>query len=66
MFARAGDYYLNVGVFSSDGGPSGETFAVGDLTNEVYTPVEDPRAEVEVKVTGLEACEGDDSGGCIP
>ncbi len=66
VFKREGDYYLNVGVFSGDGGPSGETFAVGDLTNEVFTPAAEPGAEVRVEVTGLERCKGSDGGNCVP
>lgn len=68
VFTREGDYYLIVGVFSGEGGPSGETFAVGDLVNEVYTPVEEPGAEVKVDVTGLEPCPTDGTAGglCVP
>lgn len=63
MFERFGDYYLNVGLFSGDGGESGETFAVGDLVNEIYTAVPEAGAEVRVEVTGLEACSSPDAGG---
>lgn len=65
VFEREGDYYLLVGVFSGDGGPTGETFAVGDLINEVYTSVEKPGADVRVEVTGLEACGSDAGGACV-
>ena len=67
-FERPGDYYLNVGVFSGDGGATGETFAVGDLINEMYTPVPEAGAEVNVQVTGLEACPKSGTGGgfCVP
>lgn len=67
IFARRGEYYLNVGVFSGDGGPSGEEFSVGDLTNETYTLVPNPGAKVEVKMTSLESCGSPDAGGsCVP
>lgn len=62
-FARRGEYYHNVGVFSGSGGPSGEEFAVGDLTNETYTIVPNPGAEVEVKMTSLESCDSPAVGG---
>lgn len=67
IFARRGEYYLNVGVFSGDGGPTGEKFAVGDLTNETNTLVPSAGAEVEVKLTSLESCDSPDAGGsCVP
>ncbi len=59
VFARQGDYFLQVKVFSG----AGNEAAVGDLTNEVYTPVPAPGANVEVKLTGLEACGSPNSGG---
>lgn len=66
-FERLGDYYLNVGVFSGDGGTTGETFEVGDLINEAYTPVPKAGAEVDVEVTGLESCSSPETGGfCLP
>lgn len=67
IFARRGEYSLNVGVFSGDGGPTGEKFAIGDLTNETYTLVSGPGAEVEVKLASLESCSRPDAdGSCIP
>lgn len=63
IFARRGEYYLNVGVFSGSGGASGEEFTVGDLTNEVYTLVPNPGADVEVKMTSLESCDSPAAGG---
>lgn len=66
-FSRRGDYYLNVGVFSGDGGADGETFSVGDLVNEVYSPVPEAGATVRVEVTSLESCSAPQAGGyCIP
>lgn len=66
-FERLGDYYLNVGVFSGDGGATGEMFAVGDLVNEAYTPVPKAGAEVAVEVTGIESCSSPETGGfCVP
>lgn len=59
VFSRQGDYFLDVEVFSG----AGNEAVVGDLINEFYTPVPSPGAEVEVKVTGLEACSSPDSGG---
>lgn len=58
-FARQGDYFLFVDVFSG----AGDKAVVGDLTNEMYTPVPSPSANVEVKVIGLEACDSPDAGG---
>lgn len=67
IFARRGEYYLNIGVFSGDGGPLGEEFAVGDLTNETYTLVPNPGAEVNVELTRLEACRSPAAdGACVP
>ena len=66
-FARRGEYYLNVGVFSGDGGPSGEKFSVGDLTDENTTIVPKAGAEVNVELTRLEACDSPAAdGACIP
>lgn len=59
IFAREGDYFLDVEVFSG----AGNEAVVGDLINEFYTPVPGPGAEVKVKVTGLEACDSPDAGG---
>ena len=59
VFARRGDYFLQVDVYSG----AGDTAKVGDLTSEMYTPVPDPGAEVEVEVTGLEPCNSPDVGG---
>lgn len=59
VFARPGDYFLQVEVFSG----AGDEAAIGDLINEFYTPVPSPGANVEVEVTGLEACGTPDSGG---
>ena len=67
IFARRGEYVLNVGVFSGDGGVSSERFAVGDLTNETYILVPNPGAEVQVELTSLESCSRPDAdGSCIP
>lgn len=67
IFARRGEYYLNVGVFSGAGGPSGEELSVGDLTNETYTSVPGPGAEVYVELTSLEACNSPAvDGSCVP
>ena len=66
-FARRGEYYLNVGVFSGDGGPTGEKFAVGDLTNETYTLVSGLGSAVEVELTSLESCSSPGADGpCVP
>ena len=66
-FARRGEYYLNVGVFSGDGGPSGEKFSAGDLTDENTTIVPKAGAEVNVELTRLEACDSSATdGACIP
>lgn len=59
VFAREGDYLLDVEVFSG----AGDEAVVGDLINEFYTPVPSPGAEVEVRVTGLESCDSPDVGG---
>ena len=59
VFARRGDYFLQVEVFSG----AGDDAAVGDLIGEFYTPVPAPGAEVEVRVTGLEACSSPAAGG---
>lgn len=59
IFARQGDYFLFVDVFSG----AGDTKQVGDLTNEMYTPVPGPGAAVDVTVTGLEACGAPGAGG---
>lgn len=66
VFKREGDYYLIVGVFSGDGGPSGDKLSVGDLVNETFTPVEEAGADVTVEVTGLEKCKGGIGGSCVP
>ena len=67
IFARLGEYYLNVGVFSGDGGPSGEKFSVGDLTDENTMIVPKAGAEVNVELTSLEACDSPAAdGACIP
>ena len=59
VFAREGDYFLFVDVYSD----VGNTARVGDLTNEMHTPVPNPGAEVAVEVTGLESCNSPDVGG---
>lgn len=59
VFAREGDYFLEVRVFSG----AGDEAAVGDLINEFYTPVPSPGAEVGIRVTGLESCDSPDAGG---
>lgn len=59
VFARDGDYFLFVDVYSD----AGDTAKVGDLTNEMYTPVPNPGAEVAVEVTGLESCNSPGVGG---
>lgn len=66
MLGRTGDYFLGVEVISGDGGPNGNSSSVGDLTNEMYTPVRHPGDYVVVEVTGLEPCASDNSGGyCV-
>ena len=67
VFARRGEYFLNVGVFSGNGGVSGEQFAVGDLTNETVILVPNPGAEIEAELTSLESCSSPDADGpCVP
>ncbi len=59
VFARRGDYFLDVEVFSG----AGDEPVVGDLVSEYYTPVPSPGAAVEVQVTGLEPCDSPAAGG---
>ena len=62
-FARQGDYFLQVKVLQS---VSDDVF-VGDVINEVHTPVAgigtDVSAVVQVEVTGLELCGSEGAGG---
>ena len=59
LFSREGDYFLQASVLMS----AGDEHYVGDLLNEVYTPVYAPGTRVQVEVTGLEHCDSPGAGG---
>ncbi len=59
VFAEEGDYFLHAAVMTD----AGDERYVGDLINEVYTPVYRPGTRVRIEVTGLERCGTPDSGG---